>query len=340
MNELLDPVTRESAIRTHTFDAEVRLLRDSPFPTGRSQGRPLRESDGGHALRSVPQVRGAGVRTDVPIPKPPCLDRHVLEIGDLHDVWSYINPFMLYGRHLGFKGRFERRLAERDPTALELFQRVAAAKEDASTFMKVRAVWQFFEAAREGNTIQLFEPGAPAPLQTLQFDRQPAPDGLCLSDYVLDAGNGQRDHLGLFVVTAGEGVRQRADAAKQRGEFVLSHILHALALETAEAAAEWVHRRMRDEWGIPDAQTMTMRERWTARYRGKRYSFGYPACPNLDDQQAIWRLLNPEDIGVQLTEGFMMDPEASVSALVFHHPDCVYFAIGNQGLRIGNELGN
>jgi 5-methyltetrahydrofolate--homocysteine methyltransferase len=72
---------------------------------------------------------------------------------------------------------------------------------------------------------------------------------------------------------------------------------------------------------------MTMRERLAARYRGKRYSFGYPACPNLEDQQGIWKLLRPEQIGVRLTEGMMMEPEASVSALVFHHPDCTYFAV-------------
>ena len=101
-------------------------------------------------------------------------------------------------------------------------------------------------------------------------------------------------------------------------------------LETAEAAAEWVHRHLRAEWGFPDPETMTMQERWSARYRGKRYSFGYPACPNLDDQEGIWRLLSPDEIGVQLTEGFMMEPEASVSALVFHHPDCTYFAVGEQ----------
>ena len=82
---------------------------------------------------------------------------------------------------------------------------------------------------------------------------------------------------------------------------------------------------MREDWGFADPPSMTMQERFTSRYRGKRYSFGYPACPNLEDQQGLWKLLQPEDIGVQLTEGFMMDPEASVSALVFHHPDCVYF---------------
>jgi 5-methyltetrahydrofolate--homocysteine methyltransferase len=86
-----------------------------------------------------------------------------------------------------------------------------------------------------------------------------------------------------------------------------------------------LHRKLRDEWGFPDPPEMTMQERFTSRYRGKRYSFGYPACPNLEDQVGLFSLLKPEEIGVHLTEGFMMDPEASVSALVFHHPDCAYF---------------
>ena len=165
------------------------------------------------------------------------------------------------------------------------------------------------------------------PLHSFQFCRQPRPDGLCLSDYVLDRSGDVRDHLALFVVTAGEGVRQHAEDAKERGEFFLAHAIQALAIETAEACAEWLHRRIREDWGFPDAGTMTMQERFTSRYRGKRYSFGYPACPNLDDQQGMWELLKPEDIGVSLTEGMMMDPEASVSALVFHHPDCSYFNV-------------
>jgi 5-methyltetrahydrofolate--homocysteine methyltransferase len=106
-----------------------------------------------------------------------------------------------------------------------------------------------------------------------------------------------------------------------------AHALQALAIETAEASAEWLHRRIREDWGFPDPPTLTMQDRFTSRYRGKRYSFGYPACPRLEDQQGIWDLLRPDEIGVKLTEGFMMDPEASVSALVFHHPDCSYFAV-------------
>ena len=109
----------------------------------------------------------------------------------------------------------------------------------------------------------------------------------------------------------------------------MSHGLQALAIETAEGCAEWLHRRIREDWGFPDPPEMTMAQRFTSRYRGKRYSSGYPACPNLEDQAGIWKLLKPEEIGVQLTEGFMMDPEASVSALVFHHPDCTYFSVGD-----------
>jgi 5-methyltetrahydrofolate--homocysteine methyltransferase len=133
------------------------------------------------------------------------------------------------------------------------------------------------------------------------------------------------DYLALFVVTCGQGVRERAAAWKAAGEYLRSHALQALAIECAEAFAEMLHARLRDLWGFPDPPELTIEDRLRARYRGIRVSFGYPACPNLADQAVLWRLLEPERIGVQLTEGFMMDPEASVSALVFHHPAATYF---------------
>ena len=273
------------------------------------------------------RARSTKVRTDLPIPPAPSLERKVRDVPDLAEVWSYVNPFMLYGKHLGFKGNFEKALADRDPKALELFHDVECVKQDAANWMRVRAVWQFFEAQRDGNSIRLFAPGASAPLHTFAFGRQPRENGLSLSDYVLDPVDGRRDHIALFVVTAGEGIRERAERAKSEGQFLFMHAIQALGLETAEATAEWLHRRIREDWGFPDPPDLTMHERFTSRYRGKRYSFGYPACPNLEDQQGLWRLLHPEEIGVRLTEGFMMDPEASVSALVFHHPDCAYFSV-------------
>ncbi|MGC8792916.1 MAG: vitamin B12 dependent-methionine synthase activation domain-containing protein, partial [Bryobacteraceae bacterium] len=278
-------------------------------------------------------ARSSRVRTEIPLPPVPYLDRRVVETADLGEIWSYLNLQMLFGKHLGFRGRFVERLAERDPKALELFHQMEELKHWAAGFMRVRAVWQFFEAEREGNAIHLFAPGGSRPLHTFEFPRQPHPNGLCLSDFVLDPVQGQRDHIALFVVTAGQGIREHAEEAKAAGEFFKSHALHALALETAEAAAEWLHRRLREDWGFPDPPGLTMQDRLAGRYRGKRYSFGYPACPNLEDQQGIWKLLEPEQIGVRLTEGFMMDPEASVSALVFHHPDCIYFTVTEQAGR-------
>jgi 5-methyltetrahydrofolate--homocysteine methyltransferase len=315
MNQLLDPAMRGSVLETH-----ARSEPDDRVPV---ESAPV---------VAISTARSSKVRSDCPIPAAPDLHRRVREIADKTVVWSYINPFMLYNRHLGFKGDFEKRLAERDTKALELFHLVERTKQETATFLRIRAVWRFFEAERHGNAIRLFSPGSSTPRHTFQFPRQSEPDGLCLSDYVLDAEDGRRDHIGAFVVTAGEGVRQRSGVARQQGEFLLSHAIQALAIETAEACAEWLHRRMREEWGFPDPPTMTLAERLTARYRGKRYSFGYPACPNLEDQQGIWTLLKPEDIGVHLTEGLMMDPEASVSALVFHHPDCLYFAVAKPSM--------
>ncbi|MDP9054128.1 MAG: methionine synthase [Acidobacteriota bacterium] len=311
MNQIMDPALRETVLAAH---------KASPIaePSNVRIEKPL----------SVSTERSSKVRTLVSLPAAPYLDRKARAIDNVKEVWSYINPFMLYGRHLGYKGNFEQNLRELEPKALALFNQMEDLKREVAGSIKVRAVWQFFEAERDGNAIRLFAPGAMVPLHTFQFERQQRPDGLCLSDYIADSGSSGRDHLALFVVTAGAGIREMSEQWKNSGEYFKAHAVQALAIETAEACAEWLHRRLREEWGFADDATVTMHDRFTSKYRGKRYSFGYPACPNLDDQAGIWKLLRPEDIGVSLTEGMMMDPEASVSALVFHHSDCAYFSVG------------
>jgi 5-methyltetrahydrofolate--homocysteine methyltransferase len=319
MNRIMDPAAREAMMTEYRPRPE-----GAPSPT---EPAPAKAAEPPCARRSEK------VRTDIAIPPAPYLDRRVRDVPHLAEVWSYVNPQMLFGRHLGYKGNFPKDLGAHEPKALQLFHRVEEVKEEAARLMQVRVVWQFFPAEREGNAIHLFEArrdadvpsAAERPLHTFRFARQPRENGLCLSDYILEAEDGRRDHLALFVVTAGAGIREQAEEWKRAGEFFKAHAVQALALETAEACAEWLHRRIREDWGFPDAPGLTMQERFTSRYRGKRYSFGYPACSNLEDQQGIWKLLRPEEIGVALTEGMMMDPEASVSALVFHHPDCTYF---------------
>jgi len=311
MNELMDPATRARVISEHT-----------------SSGNGVSVATTVKVAEKPAVARSPKVRRDLPIPEVATLERKVRLVPDLRELWSYVSPFMLYGRHMGYRGDFEKHLAAREAKAVELYNEMEEVKNEAAGFMKVRAVWQFFEVEAEGEALHLYAPGAKAPVHTWKFKRQKAGDQLCLSDYVLDPKDGKRDHVAVFVVTAGEGIRERAEKAKHDGYYFKSHGLQALAIESAEACAEWLHRRVREDWGFPDPPELTMAQRFTSRYRGKRYSFGYPACPDLEDQAGIWKILRPEEINVQLTEGFMMDPEASVSAVVFHHPDCAYFSVG------------
>jgi 5-methyltetrahydrofolate--homocysteine methyltransferase len=309
MNRLMDPEGRDSLMAEALVPVESK-----PEPDSKPQ-------------IEVPAVRSSKISLDVsPIPAPDT-DRHLEpQVDDLRPIWDLINPQMLYGKHMGLRGGFEKKLAEDDDKAVQLQQTIAKLQDEAAGWMRVGAVWRFYEASSDGNTLTLHEPGSNDALHTFTFPRQPKTDGLCLADYVLPPTGEARDSVCLFVVGAGEGVRERAELAKANGEYLRSHALQALALETAEAAAEWLHRRIREAWGIADDPDLITKDLFKARYRGKRYSPGYPACPDLDDQQAIFDLLHPAEIGVHLTEGMMMDPEASVSAIVFHHPDCTYFS--------------
>jgi 5-methyltetrahydrofolate--homocysteine methyltransferase len=299
------------------------------------------------------RVRSAAVNTLDEIPEPPDFERHVIRNVPLDQIWNFINPRMLYGRHLGVGGALvklleqgnlnELRRTEEGRKLLELVDVVDSLKDECRKgAFRPKAVFRFFEAASDGNHLHVYsyeeaarlrtapaEPKQqPVPLASFDFPRQAKVNGLCLADYVNPLGSPHPDNVCMFVVTAGEGVRAWAEDLKNRGIYLKSHALQALALETAEAYAEYLHAQIRNMWGFADSPELTMLERFQAKYRGKRYSPGYPACPVLDDQKHFFNLLRPEDIGVELTEGFMMDPEASVSAIVFHHPAAIYYGVG------------
>ncbi|MEW6366707.1 MAG: vitamin B12 dependent-methionine synthase activation domain-containing protein [Acidobacteriota bacterium] len=262
---------------------------------------------------------------EVPPRRPPTLARRIIK-ADVTELWPYLNHQMLYGKHLGLRGSVERLAESGDAKYRELDAVVRDVKSRAEQgWMKARGVVQFFFANSEGNDLILYDE-ADQELTRFTFPRQAEPDGLCISDYVGPAAAG-RDSVAMFVVSCGLGIRPLALQLKERGEYVLSHALQSLALETTEAFAEKLHQQLRSEWGIADKPDITQRELFQASYTGLRVSFGYPACPNLSDEDTLWMLLKPEDIGVRVTEGFTMDPEASVSALVFHHPQARYFNV-------------
>jgi len=272
---------------------------------------------------SAPAVRA---RADVPAvspPAPPDLEPHILRDVPLAHVYPYLNLQMLYGKHLGLRGVVTRLIEEGDAKAREVHDVVEALKAEAARDGLLRAdgLYRWYRARATGQTVVLYEPSG-LEAARLTFPRQRDGERLCLADYVREDVD---DYVALFAVTCGRGVRERATALKEAGQYLKSHALQALAIECAEAFAEMLHTRLRTLWGFPDPPELSIEDKLKARYRGLRVSFGYPACPELADQATLWRLLKPEQVGIQLTEGFMMDPEASVSAVVFHHPAAKYF---------------
>jgi len=294
----------------------------------------------------ISDKRSSKVKLLSQVPKAPDYSRHVIKNTPIEHIWKFINPLMLFGRHLGVRGGIAKRLEasltdikirkeieKADPKALEILAKVMEVKNEYghSDTLKPRSVYQFFNAHSKGNQIIInCSNGISQDPVILDFKRQSKPDGLCLSDLIHPEPD-LKDNLAFFVTTCGIGLREVAEKLKNDGEYLKSHIIQALALETAEGYSELIHSQLRKAWGFADPPEMTMMQRFQTKYQGKRYSFGYPACPRLDDQEILFKLLKPADIEVELTEGSMMDPEASVSALVFHHPDAVYFSVGSTG---------
>jgi 5-methyltetrahydrofolate--homocysteine methyltransferase len=306
--------------------------RDALLEQVRGEQETLR---GGADVAQVPAMAPVGVvaarssvSRDVVVPAPPDLDLHVLRNVPLSHIYPYLNLQMLLGKHLGVKGSIGRLLEEGDDKAAEIMRGVEELKREAAEQGLIRAdgLYRFYEARSSGDALMLYAGGAE--VARFHFPRQPGGERLCLADYVREAGGDEPDYVALFAVTCGTGVRALAERWKDEGHYLRSHTLQALAIECAEAFAEMLHARLRTQWGFPDAPGVALADKLKGHYRGMRVSFGYPACPELADQRILFDLLDPAQIGLQLTEGFMMDPEASVSALVFHHPEAKYFKAG------------
>lgn len=289
----------------------------------------LSRKQGNEAVHTPVPAR-SDVSTDVPIYLPADLERHVLRDYSLAYIEPYINWQMLLGHHLGLKGKVSRLLEEKDEKTLQLKDTVESLLAEAKQekLITTHAMYRFFPAQSEGNDVIIYDPADRSKvLERFSFPRQNKAPFLCLADYLRSVESGEMDYVGFFTVTAGSGIREKSQEWKEKGDYLRSHALQALALELAEGFAERIHQVIRDKWGFSDPTDFTMLDRFQAKYQGQRYSFGYPACPNLEDQEKLFRLLQPEDIGIHLTEGFMMEPEASVSAMVFAHPEARYFNV-------------
>lgn len=313
-NRISDPVQRDLIVKEIQAEQEAEAAAPKVEKTMPKLTRAVRSN----------------ISPDAPVYLPPDLDRHVLRNYPISHILPYINMQMLLGHHLGLKGSVEQLLTANDPKAVSLKETVDSILEEAvqTGSIQAHAMYRFFPAQSRGNDIIIYDPeDQTSVLHTFTFPRQQVEPYLCLADFLKSVDSGVMDYVGFLVVTAGHGVSRLASEWKDKGDYLRSHALQAVALEMAEGLAERVHHMMRDIWGFPDPADMTMKQRLGARYQGIRVSFGYPACPDLEDQGPLFKLMQPEDIGVQLTEGFMMEPEASVSAMVFSHPEAHYFNV-------------
>jgi 5-methyltetrahydrofolate--homocysteine methyltransferase len=315
VNQLADPARRGELLKETAARQELAASAAPP--------RAAAPAAAGATLHS-------GVSPCAPILTPPDFEPHILRDIPVSRILPYLNRQMLYSKHLGLMGVLEKLLAAGDQKAVKLHDTVNRTLEKIALHGLIRpqALYRFYPALSEGNDLILFDPeGSGAEAMRFGFPRQASGERLCLADFARPLGSQGLDNVALFVVTCGLGVREEAERLKKAGEYLECHLLQALALELAEATAEFLHKRIRDAWGIVDDPSLAMEGILRGDYQGVRVSFGYPACPELADQEKLFSLLDPSLIGVQLTEGYMMDPEASVSALVFHHPEGCYFSV-------------
>ena len=218
---------------------------------------------------------------------------------------------------------YERQMQEVAYPALERLKKLCLDQN----ILRPAAVYGYFPCSSKGNDLIVYEDDGKTERLRFTFPRQDHGDFLCLSDYFLPGEGRATDVVALMAVTVGHEVTRVAHEWYEAGKFQDYLFLHGLGVESAEALAEWFHQQIRREWGIADQDSPSIQKLFKAHYRGNRYAFGYPACPALEDQVKLFQLLEPERIGLALSEQFQLEPEQSTTAVVVHHPQAKYFNV-------------
>jgi 5-methyltetrahydrofolate--homocysteine methyltransferase len=295
MDQLVDGQAREALI-AKTREAAQRLRDKGPEP-------------------ELGDTTDASVRSaaaiDSPIPAPPWWGVREVE-PDLEAVYHHLDTHVLFKLHWGgrgVKGEAWRKLVDEDfRPRLERMWREAS-------YLHPRTKLGYFPCYSEGNEVVVLDPeDRETVLERLVFPRQPKHDRICLADFYRPQDSGELDVVALQAVTAGDEVTELMAKLEADGEFAEQLFVHGLGVQTAEGLAEWLHSRVRSDLGID-------------RDQGRRYSWGYPACPEQSEHEKVFRLLDAESIGLRLSDGYAVEPEQSTIAIVAHHPQAVYFGM-------------
>jgi 5-methyltetrahydrofolate--homocysteine methyltransferase len=301
MDALVDEPAREALIER--IRAEAQELREKPATTDDAP------STSDASARS-------SARTDVPVPAPPFWGVREIDV-DLEEVFPYLDRHVLFKLHWGgrgVKGEAWRKLLEGSDGEEGFAPRLERMWHEQD-YLQPRARLGYFPCNADGNELVVFSSDeSERELERLVFPRQPRHDRICLSDFFRPLGSGQRDVVALQGVTVGPEVTELIERLEREGEFAEQLYVHGLGVQAAEGLAEWLHSEVRRELGIPLDQ-------------GRRYSWGYPACPDQSEHEKVWRLLELEEIGMTLSDGYAVMPEQSTVAIIAHHPQAVYFGM-------------
>jgi 5-methyltetrahydrofolate--homocysteine methyltransferase len=287
-----------------------------------STARDNAKGDTTHTTRSA-------IRQDLPIPAAPFYGSRVVEDIDLDEVFSFVNETALFKGQWQFKqGRSipeDYQALVRDkvrPIYSELRERIKRQK-----LLVPRVVYGYFPAQSSGNDLVIYQDDKETERLRFTFPRQPSGKNLCLADFFASKESGRMDVVGFHLVTMGRRATEYSQELFKSDNYADYLYFHGLSVEGAEALAELWHKRIREELGIAGNDDADVVKLFRQKYQGARFSFGYPACPSLEDQVKLFELLDPSRIDVELSEEFQLDPEQSTSAIIVHHPEAKYFSI-------------
>jgi 5-methyltetrahydrofolate--homocysteine methyltransferase len=303
---------------------------------GRSRpATPRAEPARGVVIQALPSrsrvaaSRRASVPPATDRPAAPFIGSRVVTDIAVADVFHFLNERTLFSTQWQFRkgnadpAEYERQMREVAMPTLERLKRQCLDEN----ILRPAVVYSFFPAASDGNDLVIYHDDRTTERTRFSFPRQDGGEGLCLSDYFAPGHSGATDVAAFMAVTMGHEVSHRAKQLFDAGSYTDYLFLHGLGVETAEALAEYWHREVRREWGIAGEDAADINKLFKKHYRGCRYSFGYPACPVLEDQEKLFELLEPERIGLALSEHFQLEPEQSTTALIVHHPSAKYFNV-------------
>ncbi|MDQ1560302.1 MAG: 5-methyltetrahydrofolate--homocysteine methyltransferase [Pyrinomonadaceae bacterium] len=291
--------------------------------------KPARPRGAAKVAGDTTHTRRSDVRTDAPVPRPPFYGSRVVDDIPLDDVFAFVNETALFKGQWQFKQG--RRSAE-DYRAL-VAEKVRPVYDELKERSKreqllvPRVVYGYFPCQSAGNDLIIYEDDERTERQRFTFPRQPEGKRLCLADYFAPVDSGHVDTVAFHLVTVGRRASEYAHELFKSDNYTDYLYFHGLSVESAEALAELWHKRIRVELGIAARDAAEINKLFHQGYQGSRFSFGYPACPNLEDQTKLFELLDPSRIDVTLTEEFQLEPEQSTSAIIVHHEEARYFSI-------------